>query len=200
MHELMWNEETGRWHDLYVPSLDAAYADGRGGEVPRDVVQVGTSNDPHAVSWLPFLWGMPGAGCEQEAPDAHAGQRSANAIVTCMQQSALLRASGLLNATTERSGEQWDAPNCWPPLLCMWVDGLIEHGGERGADLARTLAHAFLRAVRRSLDVHGVVFEKYATEGEGESGCGGEYAPQVGFGWSNGVALHLMCTLKMQCD
>lgn len=201
MHDLMWNEQTGRWHDLHVPALDSVDTDTASGDTSVSrAEQVGTQDGANAVSWLPFLWGMPGAGCEHEASHAEEGQRSASAIVRCMQQSGLLGANGLLNTTTKHSGEQWDAPNCWPPLLCMWMDGLLEHGGPSGAKLANTLAQAYLRAVRRSLEAHGVVYEKYATEGEGETGGGGEYAPQIGFGWSNGVALHLMCTLKMQCE
>jgi alpha,alpha-trehalase len=195
MHELMWNARTGRWHDLFVPSL----ADHAPAHDDRTCCQMGvpaeeasTCEGANAVSWLPFLWGMPGAACREDVAGAH---RTPSAIVANMQHSGLIEANGLLNTTAVRSGEQWDAPNCWPPLLCMWVDGLLAHGGASGAKLAPQLAQAYLRAVRRSLQVHGVVYEKYATDGDGDSGHGGEYAPQVGFGWSNGVALHLLCTL-----
>ena len=36
------------------------------------------------------------------------------------------------------------------------------------------------------------MFEKYSVLRAGVGGDGGEYAPQVGFGWSNGVALCLL--------
>jgi alpha,alpha-trehalase len=45
----------------------------------------------------------------------------------------------------------------------------------------------------RQLAATGAMHEKYdVSVGGGGVGCGGEYAPQVGFGWSNGVALDLL--------
>ena len=36
------------------------------------------------------------------------------------------------------------------------------------------------------------MFEKYDARSIGRTGTGGEYVPQNGFGWTNGVALELM--------
>jgi len=36
------------------------------------------------------------------------------------------------------------------------------------------------------------MYEKYDCRLTGVSGGGGEYAPQIGFGWTNGVALQLL--------
>ena len=36
------------------------------------------------------------------------------------------------------------------------------------------------------------MYEKYSAVDKGLGGGGGEYTPQVGFGWSNGVALTLL--------
>jgi alpha,alpha-trehalase len=38
----------------------------------------------------------------------------------------------------------------------------------------------------------GNMFEKYDAFNPGEYGGGGEYEPQSGFGWTNGVALELI--------
>lgn len=38
----------------------------------------------------------------------------------------------------------------------------------------------------------GTLFEKYRSDRRGSPGGGGEYPPQVGFGWSVGVALELL--------
>ena len=38
----------------------------------------------------------------------------------------------------------------------------------------------------------GFMFEKYDATRIGEGGGGGEYTPQTGFGWSNGVVLKLL--------
>lgn len=34
------------------------------------------------------------------------------------------------------TGEQWDAPNVWPPIDWMLIDGAERYGGEAGAQLA----------------------------------------------------------------
>lgn len=39
---------------------------------------------------------------------------------------------------------------------------------------------------------HGSLFEKYSSQALGERGEGGEYQVQVGFGWTNGLALHYL--------
>jgi len=39
------------------------------------------------------------------------------------------------------------------------------------------------------------MFEKYNAFQHGSGGGGGEYTPQVGFGWTNGVALVLLAAL-----
>jgi alpha,alpha-trehalase len=38
----------------------------------------------------------------------------------------------------------------------------------------------------------GAVHEKLDVTAVGRRGGGGEYAPQIGFGWSNGVLLHFL--------
>jgi alpha,alpha-trehalase len=45
----------------------------------------------------------------------------------------------------------------------------------------------------RVYNATGAMHEKYdVTTPAGKIGGGGEYAPQVGFGWSNGVALDFL--------
>ena len=36
------------------------------------------------------------------------------------------------------------------------------------------------------------MFEKYLATSPGDSGHGGEYTPQLGFGWTNGATLDVM--------
>ena len=44
----------------------------------------------------------------------------------------------------------------------------------------------------------GYMYEKYDAYVIGKGGGGGEYIPQVGFGWTNGVALVLLEKLYAQ--
>lgn len=55
--------------------------------------------------------------------------------------------------------------------------------------LAETVGRAWAASARAGWERHGTMFEKYDSGREGERGAGGEYAPQEGFGWSNGAAL-----------
>ena len=110
---------------------------------------------------------------------------------------ASLRGSGLLQpggvaTTLVASGEQWDWPNAWPPLQQMLVEGLAGCGAAGGAVLAEEVALRWLRSNHRGWSRDGVMHEKYDATRPGESGGGGEYVPQVGFGWTNGVVLSLL--------
>jgi hypothetical protein len=88
------------------------------------------------------------------------------------------------------SGEQWDSPNLWAPLQHILVLGLRRNGTARACRLAAEITRRFLAAVFAEWQVTGDLHEKYHKDGT--AGSGGEYAPQVGFGWTNGVALHLI--------
>ncbi len=100
---------------------------------------------------------------------------------------------GGLGTTLTMSGQQWDRPNGWAPLQYLAVEGLNAYG-ER--DLAREIAGRWIRDNVEGFAAEGVLVEKYNVEqgldGRGADGVGGEYALQVGFGWTNGVLAKLM--------
>jgi hypothetical protein len=56
--------------------------------------------------------------------------------------------------------------------------------------LAAEIALRFQRAVVAEWQASGELHEKYGSSGA--AGRGGEYEPQVGFGWTNGVCLHFI--------
>merc|ERR1712178_444194 len=105
--------------------------------------------------------------------------------------SGLLQAGGALTTTLD-SGEQWDAPNTWPPLQLMLIEGLEREGSREALALADDLATKWLQTCMKAWQDTGHMFEKYNALKPGVGGGGGEYVPQVGFGWSNGVALALL--------
>ncbi|MGN6498031.1 MAG: trehalase family glycosidase, partial [Tsuneonella sp.] len=92
-------------------------------------------------------------------------------------------ATGGLRTSLVRSGQQWDWPNGWAPLQWIAVAGLNRYGHE---DLGREIAHRWIRTVETTFVETGLLFEKYDIENP-SVGRGGEYATQVGFGWTNGV-------------
>jgi len=98
-----------------------------------------------------------------------------------------LKPGGLVT-TFERSGEQWDAPNGWPPMQYVSVVGLERYGNH---GLAKDIA---TRWVGLNLNVYyktGLFYEKYDVEDMDAVAGGGEYEVQTGFAWTNGVLLFL---------
>src|SRR6266699_2704869 len=90
--------------------------------------------------------------------------------------------------TTIASGQQWDAPNGWPPLEWLTIEGVRQYGR---SDLADTAARRWLDLIRRTYRATGRMMEKYDVVNTNRKAGGGEYPTQDGFGWTNGVALAL---------
>ena len=86
------------------------------------------------------------------------------------------------------SGQQWDAPNGWPPLQWLTMEGVRRYGRAELADSARTL---WLALNRRTYTSTGKMTEKYDVMDLNRPAGGGEYPNQDGFGWTNGVGLAL---------
>lgn len=98
-----------------------------------------------------------------------------------------LKAGGFVT-TLIPTGQQWDAPNGWPPLEWLTIEGVRRYG--RG-DLADTARGRWLELNRRTYRATGKMTEKYDVVDPNRRAGGGEYPTQDGFGWSNGVALAL---------
>ncbi|XP_067910253.1 trehalase isoform X2 [Heterodontus francisci] len=90
------------------------------------------------------------------------------------------------------SGEQWDYPNAWPPLQQIIIEGLAKSNSEIGQRIAFQQAQKWIHSNWVLYKKHQAMFEKYDVSGDGKPGGGGEYDVQVGFGWTNGVALQLL--------
>jgi len=90
--------------------------------------------------------------------------------------------------TTFNTGQQWDAPNGWPPLEWLTIEGVRRYGR---ADLANEARSRWLTLNRRTYEATGKMNEKYDVMDLSRRAGGGEYPNQDGFGWTNGVALAL---------
>ncbi|OLQ08415.1 Trehalase [Symbiodinium microadriaticum] len=162
---LLWSDDLGSYRDLRLDTGKAAVL-------------------PSLSDFAAPLWaGLTG--------------RRVEALLASLRGSGLLQAGGAAT-TTLNSGEQWDAPNAWAPLQLMLIEGLETLSETMGseapgsAELAEELASRWLRNCYEAWHKHGAMFEKYDAFHPGEGGGGGEYHPQTGFGWSNGVALVLL--------
>ena len=97
-------------------------------------------------------------------------------------------APGGVRTSLVTTGEQWDAPNGWPPLQWMTYQGLKSYGEHSVAQQIRERWMA--NNERVYANVHKMV-EKYNVEDISLEAGGGEYPVQDGFGWSNGVYLRM---------
>jgi alpha,alpha-trehalase len=97
-------------------------------------------------------------------------------------------APGGFVTTLIRSGQQWDAPNGWPPLEWLAIEGARRYERTDVADSARA---RWLALDRRVFRATGKMTEKYDVMDLSRPAGGGEYPTQDGFGWTNGVALAL---------
>jgi alpha,alpha-trehalase len=95
-----------------------------------------------------------------------------------------LKPGGFVTTLTA-SGQQWDAPNGWPPLQWLGTQAVQAYGRSDIADDAR---NRWLALNRRTYRVTGKMTEKYDVTDLSKRAGGGEYPTQDGFGWTNGVA------------
>lgn len=183
MEALMWSPGQHRWNDLLLLSPPASTgATDTGSEfMQRDAF--------HACSWTPMLFGMPLPQHAEIEP-----------MIAEMRACGLVRPGGLAT-TLVNSAQQWDYANSWPPMLAMWVNGLLaaqqDYASESAGMLAETLAKTFLSSVAEGLERTGFVWEKYSADAIGAAGKGGEYDAQIGFGWSIGTTLHFLIDLRI---
>jgi len=112
-------------------------------------------------------------------------------VVSSLKESGLIQIGGVLT-TTAISSQQWDAPNAWPPLQLLLIEGLIATGLNDARLTAETLEKDWLATNYKAYNSSGYMYEKYNAFEFGVGGGGGEYKPQQGFGWSNGVALVML--------
>ena len=107
--------------------------------------------------------------------------------VAAVLERDFLRPGGFVT-TRIASGQQWDAPNGWPPLQWMGMEGVRRYGR---ADLADQARDRWLAVNRRVYGATRKMTEKYDVVDLNRPAGGGEYPTQDGFGWTNGVALRL---------
>lgn len=109
------------------------------------------------------------------------------ARVAARLQKDFLKPGGF-TTTLITSGQQWDAPNGWPPLQWLAMEGVRRYGHIALANDARS---RWLALNRKVYAATGKLTEKYDVWDLSKPAGGGEYPTQDGFGWTNGVGLAL---------
>ena len=108
----------------------------------------------------------------------------------------LVERPGGIVTSTRVTGAQWDAPFGWAPLQLFAVRGLRRYGFAADAD---RLKRAWLTMLAEDLARRGTLVEKYDVERRTSDVAGklayGYKSNEIGFGWTNGVALEMIAEL-----
>jgi alpha,alpha-trehalase len=165
----------------------------------------------HLAQYYPFWTGA--------APESIKNDPTALRRVYARIEELLDNRAGSIAATNIQTGQQWDEPNVWPPLVHILMQGLVNtpiesatSGDNQTAedyiwtqDLALRLAQRYVDATfctwrvtggstsetpqLQNAQGNGTMFEKYSDESTNARGGGGEYTVVEGFGWTNGVLI-----------
>ncbi|KAK7318060.1 hypothetical protein RJT34_02758 [Clitoria ternatea] len=169
INSVFWNANMKQWLDYWLDSSKC--------EEVHDWKNGRQNQNLFASNFVP-LWLKP----------FYSDTSLVGSVVESLKTSGLLRAAGVATSLTD-SGQQWDFPNGWAPLQHMLVEGLLKSGLKEARSLAEDIAIRWITTNYIVYKKTGVMHEKYDVEHCGEFGGGGEYVPQTGFGWSNGVVL-----------
>jgi len=112
-------------------------------------------------------------------------------LFNSIMNSGLIQVGGILT-TLQNSSQQWDSPNAWAPLQSLMVAVMEELGTTESLQVASTLAIRWINATYIGYQNSQIMHEKYNAYIPGAPGSGGEYPPQVGFGWTNAVTLEFL--------
>ncbi|KAI0136388.1 glycoside hydrolase family 37 protein [Xylariales sp. AK1849] len=218
MYALMWNDKyssyfdynlTSKSQNLYIPADDDT-TDAQKGDAPE-----GYQIFFNIAQYYPFWLGA--------APPQLKNNPLAVKIAFQRVADLLSEKSGAIAASNFQTGQQWDQPNVWPPLMYVLMKGLLNTPATFGEDdpywvetqdLALSLAQRFLdstfctwRATGGSTDDEpqlqgfgsdddGIMFEKYGDNSTNAVGGGGEYTVVEGFGWTNGALIWVVDTFN----
>ncbi|KAI0489597.1 glycoside hydrolase family 37 protein [Xylaria cf. heliscus] len=212
MFDLMWNDKYSRYFDYNLTSNAQnvyALADSDTTEAQKADAPDGYQIAFNAAQFYPFWLG---AAPSQLKNNPLAVRNAYKSVATLLSEKA-----GGIAATSLTTGQQWDQPNVWPPLMYAIMKGLLNTPPTFGEEdpyyveiqeLALTLAQRYLdstfctwRSTGGSTDelprlsgiedpdAQGIIFEKYSDASVNAAGSGGEYEVVEGFGWSNGVLI-----------
>ncbi|KAB5564638.1 hypothetical protein DKX38_004692 [Salix brachista] len=170
INSVFWNDEMGQW-------LDYRLANGPICKESETWQACNQNQNAYASNFIP-LW------IDLFRSDAVLVEN----VMRSLQSSGLVHAAGIATSLIN-SGQQWDFPNGWAPLQHMIVEGLLRSGVKEARSLAKDIAVRWIKTNYNGYKKTGAMHEKYDVQKCGAFGGGGEYIPQTGFGWSNGVVL-----------
>jgi alpha,alpha-trehalase len=169
MEKLLWNDQSKQWNDYFI-------------------VEGKLSGRVAASNFVPF-WGFSDPLLATHTTVV-SKQRLREAF-EAFQLSGLVGVAGIRATMATETGQQWDSPNGWACIQHILVESFLENypPGSLQFSVGRRIGRDWLETNMVAFQKHPYMYEKYDVDVMGMGGGGGEYIPQTGFGWTNGVAL-----------
>ncbi|XP_064650981.1 trehalase-like [Lineus longissimus] len=164
--KLLWDPDAGIWFDWDLAA---------NGRIPVYYVS----------SFLPLFTGCYG---NEKGTDKEEIERK---VLDYIKRTDLLDFKAPIPTSLIESGEQWDFPNLWPPTQHMLIEALDSSSLSEAREVAHFLAARFLATALVPWEKSQHMYEKFDVRTD-TPGRGGEYKVQIGFGWTNGVAMILL--------
>eukprot|EP00252_Welwitschia_mirabilis_P021986 TRINITY_DN5806_c0_g1_i4.p1 TRINITY_DN5806_c0_g1~~TRINITY_DN5806_c0_g1_i4.p1 ORF type:complete len:586 (-),score=103.93 TRINITY_DN5806_c0_g1_i4:107-1864(-) len=181
---VLWNNNMGQWLDYWLDPCNCEHIqiDSQNSQDVH-IWNERNQNTDHFISNFFPLW-----------IDAfHSDPARIEKVIHKFKSSGLLQEAGI-STSLLNTGEQWDFPNGWAPAQHIIIEGISKHATKGSSQLAQDIAYRWLKTNLEAFKKTGKMHEKYDVTECGKIGGGGEYTPQTGFGWTNGVALILLET------
>ncbi|XP_039482661.1 trehalase [Drosophila santomea] len=100
---------------------------------------------------------------------------------------------GVPYTMNKETGQDWDHPNVFPPMMFLIVEGLENLGTPPAKAMSKRWAHRWVKSNYAAYKYESFMFEKYYCDEFGTSGgVSPEHTP-VGYGWTNGVIIEFLC-------
>ncbi|XP_034478463.1 trehalase [Drosophila innubila] len=161
---VLWNKERGVWFDYDLKN-----------KVPRDYF---------VVTNLSPLWAR--------AYPINEADKITESVMSYIEENKLDSFPGGVPHTLSNTGEQWDYPNVWPPMMHMLIEGFNNLGTPPAKELSQRWRERWVRSNYDAFKKSGFAYEKYNCEEFGSPGFGGEQPNQTGYGWTNAVLIELL--------
>ncbi|ALC41687.1 Treh [Drosophila busckii] len=161
---ILWNEEMGVWLDYDLLNKQ-----------PRNYF---------VVTNLSPLW--------HRAFPINDVDKLTDSIMRYIEENELDSYPGGVPTTLSNTGQQWDYPNVWPPMMHMLIEGLNNLGTPQAIEMSKRWCDRWVKANYTAFRNSNAMYDKYNCEVLGGKGIGGEYDCQCGYGWTNGVIIELL--------
>ncbi|KAJ3682122.1 hypothetical protein LUZ60_014695 [Juncus effusus] len=173
---LLWNSMLEQWVDYFLHKTDSC----------EEIYQWNIDSQSENIFASNFapLWFA--AHCSDSSLLME--NLSEEILLKSLKKSGLIHEFGISTSLLYTT-QQWDLPNGWAPLQDMIVHGLIHFSNEEAINLGENIAIKWIKTNYEAYKKTKSMHEKYDVDSCGGFGGGGEYKPQTGFGWSNGVIL-----------